>query len=103
MLGVLLECAYDQNTIKLKIRAKQEKLLPRLHKDQIILILRGSLRISKKVEIELHVDIKQAKSTQVIVIGQIDRRDYQFEPKDHTYSQVMIFEIPTQAIVRNIL
>ena len=68
---VFLECAYDHNIIKLKIRAKQENHLPDLMNDMVILVKEAERRISKQIEIYIQLEYKMVKD-HIMILGRID-------------------------------
>ena len=94
---------YDLNSIKLKIRAKHESHLPKVHECAILLVQAAQKKISKNMEILLNMDLAKQSKAAVKVIGTIDRDVYRPAKKEFAYRRVLVSDIPSRAIIRNVL
>lgn len=102
MQYLILQSIYDQNQVKLKIRAKQLSQLPKVRQNQVILVQGAQRGISKHMEIFIQLEYKQHKD-HIKVLGAINKLSYSGLKLDKAYSKVLISDIPSSSIVRNIL
>ncbi len=103
VLILKLGSIYDMNSLKLKIRAKQESQLPIVREGSIMLVMGGEKRISKQMDIYINIELGKKQLASIQILGQIDQDNYRLVKREHAYSRVLISDIPSKAIARNVL
>ena len=67
-----------------------------------MMITNAQKKISNSIDIQLSIDYNPNENPySVKIIGKIDRNNYKFESMAKAYQKILLFDIPSKALVRN--